>query len=109
MQRCSAHICGDTSHILREMCATGACALSLDSPVDLPTAASHVDPEVILMGNIDPVSVMVQHSPREVARAARELLDSMARFGSFILSTGCDLPYETPHENIDAFMNEGRR
>jgi len=91
------------------MCATGACALSLDSPVDLPAAASQVDPEVILIGNIDPVGVMVQQSPREVARAVRELLHSMARHSNFILSTGCDLPYETPHENIDAFMNEGRR
>ncbi len=103
------HICGDTSHILREMCATGACALSLDSPVDLRAAASRVDPEVILIGNIDPVGIMVQQSPQEVACATRRLLDSMAQCDSFILSTGCDLPYETPHENIDAFMSEGRR
>ena len=103
------HICGDTSHILREMCATGACALSLDSPVDLRAAASRVGHEVILIGNIDPVGIMVQQSPQEVACATRRLLDSMAQCDSFILSTGCDLPYETPHENIDAFMSEGRR
>ena len=103
------HICGDTWHILREMCATGACALSLDSPVDFPTAASRVDPEVILIGNIDPVGVMVQQSPHDVACATRELLDSMTRYDNFVLSTGCDLPYETPHANIDAFMDEGRR
>jgi len=77
--------------------------------VDFPTAAGRIDPEVILIGNIDPVGVMVQQSPQEVARAARELLDSMARHSNFILSTGCDLPYETPYENIDAFMSEGRR
>lgn len=103
------HICGDTSHILGEMCATGACALSLDSPVDFPAAASRIDPEVILIGNIDPVGIMVQQSPEEVARAVRELLDSMAKHSNFILSTGCDLPYETPDANIDAFMSEGRR
>ncbi len=103
------HICGDTSHILREMCATGACALSLDSPVDLRAAASRVGHEVILIGNIDPVGIMVQQSPEEVACATCKLLDSMAHCDSFILSTGCDLPYETPHENIDAFMSEGRR
>lgn len=103
------HICGDTSHILREMCATGACALSLDSPVDLRAAASMIDPEVVLIGNIDPVGVMVHESPPEVARAARELLDSMACCDNFVFSTGCDLPYETPHENIDALMNEARQ
>ncbi len=103
------HICGDTSHILREMCATGACALSLDSPVNFPAAGNRVDREVILIGNIDPVGIMVQRSPQEVACAVRELLDSMARYDNFILSTGCDLPYETPDANIDAFMSEGRR
>ncbi|MEA4883685.1 MAG: uroporphyrinogen decarboxylase family protein [Clostridia bacterium] len=102
------HICGDTTHLLREMCSTGAQGLSLDSPVDFPAAARVVDPEVVLIGNVDPVGVMVQQDPENVARAVRALLDSMAERDNFILSTGCDLPYETPHENIDAFMMEGR-
>lgn len=102
------HICGDTSHLVKNMCATGAQGLSLDSPVDLARAAREVDPEVVLIGNIDPVGVMVQETPEGVRRAVRALLDSMGPYENFILSTGCDLPYETPFENIDAFMREGR-
>ncbi|NLG80295.1 MAG: hypothetical protein GX492_10835 [Firmicutes bacterium] len=102
------HICGDTSHLVKNMCATGAQGLSLDSPVDLARSAREVDPEVVLIGNIDPVGVMVQETPEGVRRAVRALLESMEPYENFILSTGCDLPYETPFENIDAFMREGR-
>ncbi|MCR4427212.1 MAG: uroporphyrinogen decarboxylase family protein [Firmicutes bacterium] len=103
------HICGNTTHLIREMCATGAEGLSLDSPVNLATVAPIVDPGVVLVGNIDPVGVMVQQTPEGVEQEVRRLLDSMAPYPNFILSTGCDLPYETPLENIDAFMKEGRR
>jgi uroporphyrinogen decarboxylase len=103
------HICGDTKHLLREMCATGAHGLSLDAPIDLRAAADVVDPDVVLIGNVDPVGVMLNGDADQVADAVRKLLDSMSDVENFILSTGCDLPYETPHENIDAFMDEGRR
>ncbi len=103
------HICGDTTHILREMCATGAHGLSLDAPVNMRAAAGVVDPDVVLIGNVDPVGVMLHRDAAGVAQAVRELLDTMSGIENFILSTGCDLPYETPHENIDAFMSEGRR
>jgi len=63
----------------------------------------------VLIGNVDPVGVMLNGSADEVANAVRKLLDEMSDVENFMLSTGCDLPYETPHENIDAFMSEGRR
>lgn len=103
------HICGNTHHLLGEMAATGAYGLSLDSPVDLAEAASTVGPDVMLIGNIDPVGVMLQQTPDQVAQAVRSLMARMEGHESFIVSTGCDLPYNTPHVNIDAFMEEARR
>ena len=38
----------------------------------------------------------------------RALVESMQGQHNFILSTGCDLPQETPLENIRAFMDVGR-
>ena len=38
-----------------------------------------------------------------------ELLRNMEPFGNFVLSTGCDLPQETPLENIHTFTRAGRR
>ncbi|MCJ7549000.1 MAG: methylcobamide--CoM methyltransferase, partial [Anaerolineae bacterium] len=65
--------------------------------------------DVVLVGNVDPVSVIVQSSPEQVASATRGLLDAMVPYPNFILSTGCDLPPETPLANIEAFMHAGRR
>jgi uroporphyrinogen decarboxylase len=102
------HICGNTHHLIDGMCATGAQGLSLDAAVDLPTVAMQVPEDVVIIGNVDPVQVMVNQTPDGVQDAVNELLDKMAPYPNFILSTGCDLPPETPLENIDAFMAAGK-
>ena len=38
-----------------------------------------------------------------------ELMKQMEFYPNFVLSTGCDMPQETPLENIHAFMRAGRR
>ncbi len=102
------HVCGAASHLIKEMAATEADGLSLDASVDLCQAAREVPSEVVVIGNIDPVRVIAQESPEGVSKATRELLDKMRPHQNFILSTGCDIPYEAPFRNIDAFMKEGR-
>ena len=47
-------------------------------------------------------------TPEDVRRETRALLESMRAVPNFVLSTGCDLPQETPVENIRAFMDVGR-
>ncbi len=102
------HICGDTRHLLPEMVKTGAKGLSLDSLVDFSAAIKSVPADVYLIGNIDPVRVMLQETPKGVGRAVGDLLQTMAAHENFILSTGCDLPPETPLENIEAFMQAAK-
>ncbi|MGQ9683674.1 MAG: uroporphyrinogen decarboxylase family protein [Anaerolineae bacterium] len=102
------HICGDTSHLIEQMVRTGAQGLSLDALVDLPTVAARVPEEVVLIGNINPTAVMLYETPLGVYQHTRALLDAMAPYRNFVLSTGCDLPPETPLENIAAFMDAGR-
>lgn len=102
------HICGDTTHLLKKMAETGAVGLSLDSLVDLKEASKVVPDNIALIGNLDPVKVFLQSTPEEVAEATRSLLEKMRGVKNFILSSGCDLPIDTPLENIDAFMREGK-
>jgi len=102
------HVCGNSSHLIEKMCETGVEGLSLDSLVNLPEVAQRVRDDITLLGNIDPVRVMVNMKPDEVERETLKLLNEMRDFPNFILSTGCDLPPETPFENIDAFMSAGR-
>jgi len=98
------HICGQTNHLLDRLVATGAQGLSLDSAVDLPDAARRVPKDVVLIGNLDTVRVMCEQSPAEVYASTAALLEGMAPFDNFILSSACDLPLQTPLENIEAMI-----
>jgi uroporphyrinogen decarboxylase len=103
------HICGDTTRLATAMAETGVQGLSLDSMVNFPEVVKTVPGDVVLIGNIDPVRVMVNETPQGVDRAVNHLLADMSPYPNFILSTGCDLPQETPIANIDAFMKAGMR
>ena len=98
------HICGNTTHLIGDMCSSGAAALSLDSAVDLPAIMGQVPEDVCIMGNIDPAELMLRGKPSDIRRTIGDLKRRMATFDNFILSTGCDLPPDTPLENIKAFL-----
>lgn len=103
------HICGDTSQLIPAMCATKAQGFSLDAPVNMGEAIKRMPADKVLIGNIDPVRVMVNEKPEGVREAVDALLEQMKSFPKFILSTGCDLPQDTPLENIAVFMEAGRK
>jgi uroporphyrinogen decarboxylase len=105
---CVLHVCGDSSPLLAAMVACGVQGLSLDSPVDLAAAAAGLPESVLLIGNVAPVEVMGGIDEAAVIQTVRSLRESMAGYPNFVLSTGCDLPVNTPWENIDHLMREGR-
>jgi len=105
------HTCGNTMHLAGKMAESGVDAVSLDSPaagVDLPAAAKSLPSEIVIMGNVNPTGALLSGRPAEVEAEATELLRRMDPYPNFVLSTGCDLPQETPIENIQAFMRAGR-
>jgi len=106
------HTCGNTMHLIDRMADSGIDAISLDSAsagVDLPKAARALNEDVAIMGNINPTGTIFSGSPGEVETEVNDLMKQMEPFPNFILSTGCDLPQDTPLENINAFMKAGRQ
>ena len=97
------HNCGNTGHCTDAMIRSGASALHFGNRADMVEALKTCPPDLPVMGNIDPVTVMQQASPEQVYSAVSELLGKTAGFGNFILSTGCDVPPHTPVVNIQAF------
>lgn len=97
------HNCGNTGHCTDAMIRSGASALHFGNRADMVEALKTYPPDLPVMGNIDPVTVMQQASPEQVYSAVSELLGKTAGFGNFILSTGCDVPPRTPVVNIQAF------
>jgi len=105
------HTCGNTMHLINEMAKSGVDGISLDSKevgVDLKEAAKILTKYVVLIGNINPTKIMLRGKPHEVKNDVQDLLREMDPYPNFILSTGCDLPQETPHENIKAFIETGK-
>ena len=105
------HTCGNTMHLIEKMVQAGVNAISLDSEdmgVDLKKVAQTIPSDVVVMGNINPATTMLRDTPKQIKEKVSHLLDQMKEFPNYILSTGCDLPQETPPENIEAFMQAGR-
>jgi uroporphyrinogen decarboxylase len=105
------HTCGNTMHLVEKMAAAGVHGVSLDSRdmgVDLPAVARRLPEDVVVIGNISPATTMRFGTPEDVRREVKDLLKEMAPYPNFVLSTGCDLPQETPAVNMQAFMDAGR-
>ncbi|MCE5277729.1 MAG: uroporphyrinogen decarboxylase family protein [Planctomycetaceae bacterium] len=103
------HVCGQTSHLLENMCRTGTQGLSLDSMVPFEQIMPRLPGDVVLIGNVDPVGTMLQGNRDKVRRDTTALLEAMRPYENFILSTGCDLPAETPIENIVELVETTKR
>jgi MtaA/CmuA family methyltransferase len=94
------HICGNTSRIVADMVDSGADIVDIDWMVDIDRAAEAFADKVALLGNFDPVVVMLQGTPDEVYHA---VTDCLKRGGPRSISgAGCEIPDATPHENMHA-------
>jgi len=102
------HICGRTSHIIDLMAQSGANVLSIDE-IDLTEAKDKVGTKVCIMGNIRPTEVLLGGTPETVRKAAAQCLaDCGDSPGGYILASGCEVPIETPAENLLALMETAR-
>ena len=98
------HNCGNTGHCTHAMVATGAAAFHFGNKCRMEEVLRDVPPTALAMGNIDPVSVMKDAMPEQVRMAVSDLIERTRQFPNFVLSTGCDVPPQTPLHNIDAFF-----
>ena len=105
------HICGNTMNLINEMSESGVSALSLDSEmagVNIFEVLDKIKSETIIIGNVSPIGNLLNGTPEMVQNEVNDLLTQTGKFPNYVLSTGCDLPQETPIENIKAFMDAGR-
>ena len=100
------HNCGDNvARMLDSITAIGCDAYHFGNAIDLERdILTRVSPDVVVMGNIDPVQVLRMSAPEGVRAATLSLLEVCAKYPNFVLSSGCDIPPLTPWENIDAFF-----
>ena len=95
------HICGDITHLLPELALSGMDILDLDWMVSFDTARKRCGDQIILCGNLDPVSCIQNKSPEEVNICSHQLIMDQ-RGKRFILAGGCEITRDTPAENVIA-------
>jgi uroporphyrinogen decarboxylase len=98
------HICGSASHILDYMTETGADVLELDHFNDFAAVKRQVGSRACLEGNLDPTGVLLQGTPERVREKSLELVRVAGAGGGLILSSGCEVPRDTPPANILAMV-----
>jgi MtaA/CmuA family methyltransferase len=94
------HICGNTRFSLADMGKLGCEIVDLDSLAPIEDARRLMGPEQILLGNLNPVSVLRNGTPASVSSAIAEChREAGARF---IVGAGCEVPRDTPEMNLQA-------
>ena len=103
------HICGKTSPLWDEIATLPVVSFSVDNCENLADAKDQLGDKFALVGNVDPVNVMLLGTPEDVVAACKNciLQGSESKLG-YNLGTGCQVPIGTPRENFEAFVYAAR-
>lgn len=99
------HNCGNNIlKIIDSILSMGAAALHFGNATEIQEILPRVPGHILVMGNLDPVKYFLEGTPELIQEKTNALLDSCGSYSNFIISSGCDVPYFTPWENIDTFL-----
>lgn len=103
------HICGNTSHLLNDMVASGADLFNVDHLVPFESACEGYGREAkCFKGNLNPVADLLQSTPERCAERCAETI-RRANGLRFMLSAGCEVPADTSDDTFRAFCESPQR
>jgi len=91
---------GEVYHIMERIPEFGADVFHFGT--EIAETKKRIGKQVCLMGNLDPLEVMLRGSVQTVRQAAQGVLEIGAQGGGFLLSTAGGMAPGTPLENIQA-------
>lgn len=98
------HNCGNnTLKMVDTILSTGCRLYHFGNAISIEQMLKLMPKDVMVMGNIDPVSLK-DASKEDVIAATNALLEAIGDVDNFVISSGCDIPPFAKWENIDAFM-----
>ncbi|MDW8343247.1 MAG: uroporphyrinogen decarboxylase family protein [Verrucomicrobiae bacterium] len=101
--RVRLHICGNTTPILTDIGRLGCDLVDLDFMVPIDAARKAMGDRQVLLGNMDPVRVLQNGTPAQVRATVAEC--HRLAGSRYIIGAGCEVPPDTPHENLRALVN----
>jgi len=108
------HCHGSVAKILPKFKEIGIDVLdTLDPPpqgdADLAEAKRIIGAKICLAGNVDSANVMARGKPKTVERAVKKCIEDAAAGGGYILQPTSGSIFDTPLQNIEAFIKAGRK
>jgi MtaA/CmuA family methyltransferase len=94
------HICGNIRRILDGIGKLGCDIVEVDSMVPMAEARQRTGPGQVLLGNLNPVTVMRNGTPETIRAAVAECHRQAGP--RYIVGAGCEIPRDTPPENLHA-------
>ncbi|MBT3318981.1 MAG: uroporphyrinogen decarboxylase [Clostridia bacterium] len=92
------HICGNTTGLIELLPIEYIDILDIDWMVDYKQTVDKIGDTVSVSGNFDPVSVLLQGDIDSIEQETKRCMsDGNERS---MVSAGCEVPKETPHENL---------
>ena len=95
------HICGNITHLLKDIREVKPDIVDIDWMVGMDHALEKLGSDIIRCGNLDPVSVIQDMHPEEIKKETEHLCQN-EEGRSFILSGGCEITVNTPVEHLKA-------
>lgn len=93
------HICGNITHILSSLAETDVDILDVDWMVDITEAYKVMGDGVMVCGNLDPVTVIMDGT-KEYIKCKYDKVKASVPLENWIMMGGCEIPRSTPIENM---------
>jgi len=94
------HICGNITHLLPSLSTLEIDILDIDWMVDITEAHKIMGSEVMICGNLDPVSVIMEGSQQTIKDKYLEIKSKIPQ-ENWIMMGGCEIPPGTPVNNMN--------
>jgi uroporphyrinogen decarboxylase len=105
----SFFVCGDATKNIEVMCQTGPDCIAVDENINMAAVKPITDHyNIVLEGNIPLTTRMLLGTQQDNMKFVVDLLHQLPSHDRLIISPGCDMPYDTPVENVIAAMQAVR-
>ena len=86
----------------------GVSAISVGPGIDIGKAKEIVQGKTCLMGNLEPIEILMNSAPERVAKEAERIMNAAKSGGGYLFSTGEMNPRDVPVDNMEAMIKAAK-
>jgi uroporphyrinogen decarboxylase len=100
------HICGNIQGKYEAIAGLNVDFVDIDFPQTVEEVREGVGPDLVLAGNVNPVAGIKDSTPEKIQADFAECHQQAGE--NYILAAGCEVPPDTPEENVKAMFEYAR-